>query len=187
MTTPLDFATSAQALVTAIRDDFIDPADAIRTLSTLYTFVPDDPTSSSAIGVAMATMQSAAGDLFRRASVVALARACAAYQPASADDAAAIRTIVCDALDAEITIAGNQGEDATFNALRAVRSAVIKDLTTRGAGLASIETVSTNLPVPAPVLAHRLYQDPSRADELVAQANPVHPAFMPTRFKALSK
>jgi prophage DNA circulation protein len=187
MSTPLDFAASAQALVASIRDDSIDPADAIRMLTTLYTFVPDDQTSSSAIGTAMATMQSAAGDLFRRAAVVALARAAAAYQPVSADDAAGIRTIVCDALDAEITVAGNQGEDATFNALRAVRAAVIKDLTTRGAGLASIETVSTNLPVPAPVLAHRLYQDPARADELVMQANPVHPAFMPISFKALSE
>ena len=40
--------------------------------------------------------------------------------------------------------------------------------------------------LPSLVLAHRLYQDAERADELVSAANPRHPAFMPTGFRALS-
>lgn len=186
MSTATDFAAAAQALAAALYASAVRPADAIRLLSGLADFVPAEATSSSTIGMAMAVMQGAAGDLFRRAAVIALARASADYTPTSADDAAAVRVAVCAALDAEITIAGDQGHDATFNAFRAVRAAVSFDLATRGAQLAGIADVASNLPLPAPVLAQRLYRDPGRADELVTQANPVHPAFMPVRFKALS-
>jgi prophage DNA circulation protein len=186
MSSATDFAAAAQALATALSATAVRPADAMRLLSNLANFSPDDATSPSTIGAAMAVMQSATGDLFRRAAVVALARVSADYEPTSADDAAAVRAAVCAALDAEIGIAGDQGQDATFNALRAVRAAVSMDLATRGAGLASIGVVASALPMPAPVLAQRLYRDPGRADELVAQADPVHPAFMPVAFKALS-
>lgn len=187
MSTPSDVASAAQALAAALSASAVNPADAIRLLSSLADFTPSDPTSSAPIGVAMAAMQSATGDVFRRAAAVALARASAAYQPSSADDAAAVRAAVCAVLDKEITIAGDQGQDATFNALRTVRAAVSQDLAARGATLATIATVATLQPVPAPVLAQRLYRDPSRSDELVMQADPPHPAFLPTSFKALSK
>lgn len=187
MSTTSDFANSAQALAGALYASAVNPVDAIRLLSDLASFVPGDPTSSSSIGAAMAAMQSATGDLFRRAAVVALARASADYQPTSSDDAAAVRAAVCSVLDKEVGIAGDQGQDATFNALRTLRAAVSQDLTTRGAGLAAIAVVTTALPMPAPVLAQRLYRDPGRADDLVGRAAPIHPAFMPVRFKALSQ
>jgi prophage DNA circulation protein len=187
MSTTSDFASAAQALAAALYAAAVDPADAIRLLGTLADFTPDDVTSSSPIGLATATMQRASGDLFRRAAVVAMARASASYQPASVDDAAAVRATVCAALDAEITIAGDQYEDATYSALRTLRAAVSTDLTERGAGLASVATLASNLPLPALALAHRQYRDQSRSDELVTQADCIHPAFMPTSFKALSK
>ena len=187
MTATSDFAGAAQALAAALSAAAVNPADAIRLLSSLADFTPDDVTSASPIGLATATMQSASGDLFRRAAVVAMARASAIYQPASVDDAAAVRTIVCAALDAEITIAGDQYEDATYAALRTLRAAVSADLTARGAGLPSIATVASNLPLPALALAQRQYRDQSRSDELVTQSDCIHPAFMPTSFKALSQ
>lgn len=186
MTTTSDFAGAAQALAAALRTGAVNPSDAIRLLLNLASFVPSDQTTASGTGLAMASMQSATADLFRRAAVVALARASISYQPSSSDDAAALRSTVCAALDGEITIAGDQGHDATFNALRAVRSAVSLDLAKRGAGLASIAVVTTVQPIPAPVLAQRLYRDPARADGLITQAAPIHPAFMPVSFKALS-
>ena len=186
MSTGSNFVDAAQSLAAAVKDAAVQPADAMRLLSVLAAPVPPDPATSSAIGSAMALVQQATGDVFRRAAVVALARASAAYQPTSVDDAAAVRDAVCALLDAEITIAGDQGQDATFNALREVRSAVSLDLATRGAGLASIIAVTSVQPVPAPVLAQRMYRTPGRADELVGQANPIHPAFMPTSFKARS-
>lgn len=181
------FAAAAQALAGAVSLSTSDPADAIRLLQVLGAYVAPGAAPSSPIGVSMATMQAATGDLFRRAAVVALARASAAYQPASANDAAAIRAIVCAALDTEITIAADQHADATYNALRKLRAAVSADLTRRGAGLPSIVNVVTPAALPSLVLAHRNYRDAARADDLVTQSACVHPAFMPLNFAALSK
>ena len=182
-----DFAAAAQALAEALRAATTDPADGVRVLQSLATFYPSDPTSVSTGGAARAAMQAACGELFRRAALVSLCRAARAYQPWSADDALALRKTVCDLLDAEILIAGNEGADPTFNALRDLRAAVVRDLTQRGANLAQLEVVSSPNVVPAPVIAQRLYRDSRRADELVVQADPPHPAFMPVSFQALSK
>ncbi|MDB5853296.1 MAG: Phage tail/DNA circulation protein [Herminiimonas sp.] len=187
MTTANDFSAAARAAVAALASSTVNPADAVRLLSQLAIYSPTNATSTSPIGVAMGVMQAASNDLFRRAAVVALARASAKYQPFSVDDAARVRGIVCGALDSEISIAGDQHEDATFNALRSLRAAVVLDLTARGAGLPTIAQVGTPLPIPAIALAQQLYRDPSRADELVTQANCPHPAFMPVSFKALSQ
>jgi len=181
-----DFADSVQSMVTALYSASVRPADAMRLLSSMMDTPANSTSSSSGVGSAITTVQGATDDLFRRTAVASVALASADYQPASADDAATVRTMVCDLLDSEIAIAGNQGEDETFNALRELRAAVSQDLTTRGAGLATIVTVTSIQPVPAPVLAQRLYRDPARADELVGQADPVHPAFMPVSFKALA-
>src|SRR6202012_5838610 len=113
-------------------------------------------------------------------------RASTQYQPSSADDALALRSAICALLDAEIQIAGNEGADLTFNALRALRTAVVRDLTQRGSGLAPLATVTSASVVPAPVIAQRIYRDSARTDELVIEANPIHPAFMPASFTALA-
>ncbi|MEB0312210.1 hypothetical protein QN382_23465, partial [Pseudomonas sp. 10B1] len=68
----------------------------------------------------------------------------------------------------------------------ALRQGIVSALTTTGATLPNLETFTFNAPISALVMANRLYQDPSRADELIQQANPVHPAFMPTSLKALA-
>lgn len=182
-----NFAAAAQALAAAVASTTSDPADAIRLLQALGAYVTSGTTPASPIGVSMATMQVATGDLFRRAAVVALARASASYQPASANDAAAVRATVCGALDAEIIIAADQHADATYNALRVLRAAVSADLTKRGAGLPTIATFTTQASLPALALAQRNYRDAARADDLVTQSNCVHPAFMPLKFSALSQ
>lgn len=183
---PSDLAAAAQALAQAVLSATVDPADAIRLLAQLAAFTPANVTTSSQIGMAMADMQDQAGNVFRRAALAALAQAASTYQPSSYDDAAAVRTLVCGLLDAEIAKAGDQGEDDSYNALRALRVAVVQDLTARGATLAPIQTFTMHASLPSLALAQRLYRDPSRSDELEIQANPIHPLFMPTTFKALA-
>lgn len=180
------FATAAQGVATAVFAAAPAPSDAMRLLTSLADFQPSTPTTSSVIGAGMATMQSACGDLFRRAAIGSAALAASQYQPTSADDAAAVREAMTALIDSEIEVAGNQGEDQTYGALRSLRAAVVQDLNKRGAGLASIKTFNMKAGLPALVLAHRLYRDAGRADELVAQVNPIHPAFMPLSFRALS-
>ena len=187
MTSPADLAADAQALTEALRAASQNPADALRLLAQLAQYQPPAVTASSAVGQAAADMAFQLGCLFRRAALASLARASADYQPSSYDDAAAVRTLVTGALDAEIEIAGDNAQDASYAALRALRLAVVQDLTSRGADLARIKVFALNEALPALSLAQQLYADPSRAAELVSHADPVHPLFMPPEFRALAQ
>lgn len=181
-----DYAAAAAGLASAVLAAAPAPDDAIRLLSDLSTYTNDSPTTSSTIGASMATAQAAATDLFRRSCISAVAQAAAQYQPTSSDDAAQMRDTVTALIDAEIVIAGDQGEDETYSAMKSLRAAVVADLNARGGALAAIKTFQFPASLPALTLANRIYRDAARADELVEQASPVHPAFMPRSFKALS-
>jgi len=181
-----DFTAAVQGVTDAVLAATPDPADSIRLLTSLAGYLPSGATTTSAIGTAMASMQSACSDLFRRTTIASIAVAASTYEPTSSDDAARVRGQVLDLIDAEMTIAGDQGDDETYEALCSLRQAVVSDLNQRGAGLPAIRTFVFAAPLPSLTLANRLYRAADRADELVAQANPVHPAFMPQSFKALS-
>ncbi|WP_176016644.1 DNA circularization N-terminal domain-containing protein [Burkholderia sp. BCC0398] len=180
------FSAAAVSFVRAVAASASDPADAIRMLSSMATYSPNGITSPSAIGNAMAQMQSACGALFRRAVLAQLATTVSAYQPASQQDSQAVMANVTAMLDAEIEIAGDAGDDSSYTALRALRQSVVADLQARGAGIAPATTFSFATPMPALVLANRIYRDPARTDGLVQQADAVHPAFLPTSFQALA-
>jgi len=186
MSQPSDLAAAVQTLANTLLATVIDPADGIRIFTELNDFVVTAISSTSPIGLAETAVQNSVADLCRRTAAIALAQASAQYQPTSQNDAENILNIVSGILDAEILIAGNQGQDESFVALTNLRTAVSQDLTARGAALPPLRTFTANIPQPSLVLAYRYYQDIVRTDQLVAYANPRHPAFMPTSFEALS-
>ncbi|PXX49369.1 DNA circularization protein [Aquitalea magnusonii] len=182
------FAASVQAVVVNVLAACANPADAISALTQMAQFTPPAlPQDTSQIGTAMAAAQSATAALLRRSAVIGACQASARYLPTSYDDAVAMRAQMCALLDGEIQFAADAGQDETYQALRSLRAAVVADLTARGGKLSRVTTVTTPTPVPALLLALRLYRDPTRADELIRQASPIHPAFMPTSFKALAQ
>jgi prophage DNA circulation protein len=183
---PSTFAGAAQGVVSALAASAASPADAIRLLSGLLDYSPTAVVGSSQVALAQQTMQRSCADLLRRATVAQIAISATSYQPSSADDAATMRNSVVALIDDEIQIAADQGEDDVYSALRVLRQSVVADLDSRGSGLAVIASFSFSSALPALMLANRLYRDSTRSDELVTQADPVHPAFMPTQFNALS-
>jgi prophage DNA circulation protein len=90
-------------------------------------------------------------------------------------------------IDEELLVAGDNGDDESYGALVDLRQAVVKALTTTGATLPTLETFAFRAPMSALAMANRLYRDTNRTDELIQQANPIHPAFMPTTVKALAR
>ncbi|NUB13707.1 multidrug DMT transporter [Azospirillum brasilense] len=168
-------AAAIQAHVSAVAAAIPSPVDRLRLLRAIATA----ETPSTPGGALVAA-------LYRRAAIAELARAAASFVPASADEALALRDSLTALIEAEALLAGDQGDDATYAALRRLRAAVSDDLTERGASIARLVLVSSAVPTPSLVLAQRLYQDAARADELVDRARPVHPAFMPTTFQALA-
>lgn len=185
-TNPNDLSTASQNYITACAATAQNPRDALTILANMAQFTPTVYTTSAPIGVAVNTVNDSIGDMVRRNALIALAQAVFTYQPSSFDDANNVLQLVCGLLDAEIDIAGDEGEDDVFLAMRALRTAVALDLNTRGASLAPIATFTSKASLPASVWAYRIYQDASRTDQLITQANPPHPAFMPLSFKALS-
>lgn len=178
-TAAIDIAISVGTLVTALGTACADPGDRLRLMSELAGYVPVGPAGASATGLGVAAS-------FRRAAVLDLSRAAAVYQPASYDDAQAVLARATAVLDREITVAADAGQDDSFRALRSLRAAVVTDLRARGAALAPLRRWQVPAALPALVLAQRFYRDPTRADQLVGQAAPVHPLLMPTDFQALA-
>lgn len=93
------------------------------------------------------------------------------------DDVISVRDQIVAAIDAE-TLAAS---DESYQALVAARLAVWRDLTERARGAGRLRTVRPAAPVPALVLAHRLYASADRADEIVARNRVRHPGFVPVR------
>jgi prophage DNA circulation protein len=122
----------------------------------------------------------------RRAAAISLARASATYVPTSYQDAQRVLGIVDSALWQVIEEAGDIFDDVSYNALKALRTAVQADFAGRGNNLAQVVTRVFGAQQPALVLAYRLYQDASRADDLIARNDPPHPGFMPASIEALA-
>ena len=176
LSNPTTIPAAIAALVDALYAACADPADAIRLLIEVLTFTPLGYTESA----------SAVAGMFQRAAAAALTTAVGDYQPSSADDAMALMIRVAALLDDLATEAADDGDDDSFNALRAARVSVVKDLRARGGSLAQITTFTTGRPLPSLNLAQRLYRDATRADQMVGQVACIHPLFMPTSFQALS-
>ncbi len=183
----LDIPTAIAAVAEAVRSAASQPADAIRCLSALADFYPSVPPVTSPVGRLNAVTIIATAALCRQAALNSLALACAAYQPSSYDDAVAVRTAVVALYDLEIETAADAGQGASYLALRALRTAVVDDLNTRGALLPRLRPVVTATPTSSLELAYRLYGDTSRADEIAARTGAPHPGFLPVQMTLLSR
>jgi prophage DNA circulation protein len=186
ITEPSGPPPAAQAAAAALVASIVNPSDGIRLFTMLANFYPAAPTGSSTIGQAAATMQTAMGNLLRRTALAALVRVTDQYQPQSENDANTLRLNVCTLLDTESVIAGDAGDDASYDALVSAKATVSAILDGRGAQLPPMQRFTFPGSLVSLVAAQRIYQDSTRADELVRLADARHPAFMPLSFKALS-
>ncbi len=186
-------ATTAQTLVNAIagliealRAMMSNPADQIRVLLGLATFTDTKTYGATGLSANAGIVAATIAATCRRCALTSLALASAAYQPSSFQDAVAVRDQIAAALDVEITAAGDAGDDQSYIALKNVRAAVIQDLTTRAAALPLVMTITLPSNMPSLVVAYRLYRDASRSDEIAAETNVIHPAFLPTTMQVLA-
>ena len=169
-----------QDTISAVFDANPDPAQALASMQSLMQIPDAAGTGMDALG------WNAINALIRKTAVSYAAQSTANRQFISYDDAQVTRTLVCGLLDTEIERAGDAGQDDSYNSLTDLKTAVSRDLTSRGGSLARVTEVSAPASLPSLVWAQRLYQDSGREKQLVQSANPIHPAFMPNSFKALS-
>ena len=179
-------AASINSLLADVVASAINPADAVRLLSGMATFNPASSVIPGPIGTDMAEMNVSLAALFRRNALAQLAITLTTYQPSSQNDATTVLSGAVALFDSEITTAGDAGDDQSYQALRALKQAVIADMASRGADLSVIAAFGFSSNMPSLVLANRIYRDPTREPTLTQQINPIHPAFCPQTFQALA-
>lgn len=177
------FPVDARAIIDAVISFSGSVEEKIRMLETLAsyrntTFYATSGENSVANGATILLCVLSAG---------ALAATAANYEPSSYDDAILMLNRVCDTLDEVLLMAADAGDDDDYLNLLQTRDALVNAYSQKGAVLSSFTQVVMPTSLPALVLANRMYQDGARGDELVQSVGPRHPAFMPTKFKALRK
>jgi len=89
------------------------------------------------------------------------------------------------AFDEAEELAGDTLHSELFMRFISLRGAVMRDLTERSRPLPSMMALTFPKSLPSLALAHRLYGDAGRADELIAENSVLHPGFMPRKITAL--
>ncbi|GBR03123.1 DNA circularization protein [Gluconobacter cerinus] len=179
-------ASAVNALTETLRSSIADPAIQIAVLWPLASYSASVIASTAPIGAALATAQTETAALCRRAGLASIGNACSEWEPASSDQAQDMISAITSLFEAEETVSGDEGDDSAWQALRELRVQICEDLQQRAARLPDIVTIVRNASLPALVLGQQLYADAGRSDELITRADPVHPAFMPLQFEALS-
>lgn len=176
------FSTNLQAVYTALLDSVAGGSDLIDSLETLSGFSDTTYRQDSHDSAVASDAQIFINTL----TASAMAYAASQYTPANYDEATALMRRVATVMDAAILSAADAGYDDVYEAMQTLRSNAVTTLETNGADLARVRTVTYARPLPALNIANRLYQDAARAESLMKMADPIHPAFMPTSFKALT-
>lgn len=116
----------------------------------------------------------AARELNGRAALLAGARLMADTDWVSRQDALAAGNDVIALIDAQMA-SDNTIDDGVYSALVDLRSAVSEDMRTRAVALPGMTSHTPLRTLPAVIVAHRLYGDARRADEIVVRNNIAHP------------
>jgi len=179
---PYNMASNIIGGLNEVRTALTEPLRALGLYRGLFDIGGTLSSTGTASRRILATNQQAVQQLTRRAALAEAARASADATYATSSEALATRDTLLDAIDAQALyvnqITGAPIDDAVYYSLAALRAAVAKALTERGASLPSLAYYEPPATMPALLAAYLIYGDASRVDELVAR-NPVNnPGFM---------
>lgn len=173
---PSDLATSLTSQISALLGLGGGPLAAFQALARLFDYGGDDSTVSQTTPsrIRQEANRKAINSLVKRTAIIEAARSTASMQFESYQEAVQTRDTIAEALENEALTA----PDEVYLALSDLRVAVIKDINTRGADLASLVPYETKATLPALVLAHRIHGDARRDAEIVARNHIPHPGFV---------
>ena len=121
--------------------------------------------------------QAATQQLLTTTATVETARVIASESTpfATYDDAIATRDLLLEQIDLLI----ENGSDTEYYPLVELQTALMKRVDDVAPGLQRVKQIQLQQSVPALVLAHTLYGDANKADELISRNSIKHPSFMP--------
>jgi len=155
--------------------------DAIAQLSGMIGFGAALPAvvGSTPSRLAQAANQTALVQLIQCAAAAAVVSQVAQTDFSSYDEAVGVRDPLADQLDTLATAIADGGDDNLATSIDALRLAMVRDVTARGASLASLYAYIPSVTEPAVVIAQRLYGDASFADDIIARNVIDAPLFVP--------
>ena len=174
---PIDLSNSVTTIFGDIVTAVERPLLAYSALTSFWSYAGtgDAIPSTTASRARQASNRTALTALFVTGASIAAAGAASGSEYDSQDAASAASRAICDQLD-QVSLAA---DDGLYNALTDLRAAVVADLGSRP-GLPRIVNFVPAVEVPALVLAHRLYGDAARAEDIVARNRISHPGFVPS-------
>lgn len=186
--TPTMLVQSLRSIYAQLVQELSRPLAAFAELQTLFASNAR-PVAVSAVVPGSTRARSLTNDMARsdlqrrlalsnQARVLAVALADTTVVP-TASQAVALRQALVAQIDTELEVNDPPAEVAT--ALTNLRAAVVRDVAARAEFLRQRSSYTPKTVLPALVLAHRIYNDAKRADELVDRNAVPHPAFMPAR------
>ena len=178
---PAELGAQILESIASVVDLVNEPIRALGLYDDLFS-AGDEPPITSTLDPVPRQQQMAAiragNNLVRRAAVLQSARVAAATDWVAADDAITARDGITAGIERQLVteaIPSNQ----VYSNLTAVRAAVVRDLDQRGAQLPLLRSYTLNQPLPALVVAQKLYGDAYRADEIVRRNKIAHPGHVP--------
>ncbi|WP_334130163.1 DNA circularization protein [Sneathiella sp.] len=159
-------------------------------LADVASFAPDIgsiPRTTSTRAAEIASVQ-ALGSLARNLAFAEHGKIVAAADYTSFQEASAAATDYVAMVDQEILTGPAQWDDRLYNALSSMSETVLASVNERARDLARVMTTSFLDSKPALVLAHELWGDASRDQEIVDRNKIEHPSFLPpnTQLEILS-
>jgi len=175
--TPADLAVSIYDLVAGIALLPDRPRRALDAYRPLYNFLADEPeiSGTTVSRSQQAANQTAMAALVSRAAVIEAARAASASEFVSLDQAISYRDELADQLDLQMDTA----DDAAYGALADLRASLVRYVAANAGNMARLISFTPAVTLPALVLAHQLYQDAGRAEEIISRNNFRHSGFVP--------
>jgi len=180
---PFNFGSALAGSLSRVQTLLDEPGNALN----LYkgVFDKDDPAAGNTNtpqGRQAARSKQAVVALTKRVSIAEAAKTTTRTSFATSDDAVAVQQDLVDALDAQIeqvdVVDGSPINDDMYFSLIELRAIIIADLRTRAARLPKIKQHTPLTRLPALVLAHQVYGDATREEELVTRNKIAHPGFV---------
>jgi len=193
---PAAYAQSILGAVGALKALANSPLNALNSYRGLFNYGSKHasvPTTTPS-RIRQSNNQSAQACLCRRAALIEGARVASRVSYDTYDQAVAMRDDLAARLDDEAAgivpaATGNAApattlrevSDEVYQALTALRVALVRDMTARSINAPRVTSVTLSATLPALVAAYKIHGDPTRADELIARnrATIRHPGFVP--------
>lgn len=174
-----DLGGAVQRLIVQARLLAATPRAAFRELVTLIGFSTGDRApGTTPVRLAEVRNADALERLVGLTAAAEAARAAVAIELESYEDARSVREQLAQALEDRARALADAGDDAGHARLSALRMAAVRALSARGATLARVYAYAPARVEPALVIAHRLYGDAARAEEIVRRNRLRRPDFV---------